>query len=597
MSNNSIKALFFEGEFNKALNLIDQLPVKDKLKGSVYKSGILLAKGQYQEYFNLIDEIIEKGNEQGDRFAILGAHFFKYLAYDFLVISRWLGIDIFASSGFLEEISNLIQSFEHFSDEQTQEWVSLLYCHQSWMELLYSDFNHSLKSVNKALTIGKRIKSAIARCIALIQLGEHYFRTGDLSSGFEYTQQALTLASKENLRLLTCALYRKLGKESIRRRDLVKASEYLSEGMTLSNEIAYENMVESITKSFIFLHLIKGDYDSALEFLRKNYQIIREKHWDWELRIIYNLFGEIYRLKGDLKNSLDNYQKSLVIATKLEDAYGQASAYRHIGKVYYDQGAFQEALEMFQKALQSFSQLKGPKQWGFLNQASCVYGLILVNVELNDLEQAKMYLNKLEEINKLPISKFSIRPNINLIYQFSKALMLKASKRMRDKVKALEIFEAMSKKESIDLDDLGFALFNICDLLLYEYRTSGETEIFQEIKEITERLYNLGKEKVIPPLTIRSMIIQSKLSLIEGQLEDVEKILEKAKEIAIEFNLEYLLNLVEKEQNNVKSELEKWKSLLKRNAPVNERLEKADLENYVKSALRVVSTFHEDIQG
>lgn len=596
MSINSIKLLFYEGEFDKALDLIEQLPIKDKLRGTVYKSGILLVKGQYQEYYQLIDEITEKGKQENDRFVILGSHFIKYLVYEYLDISRWLGIDIFDSSSFLKETSDLIQSYEHFDDEQTQEWISLLYCHQSWMEMLYSEFDHSLKSVNKALAIGEKLKSPIAKCIALIQSGEQYSRTGELSLGFEYTQQAFALASKKNLKLLKCALYRKLGKMSIRTGDLTKASEYLSEGMALSKEITYENMVESITRSLKDVHFKKGDYDRTLELLKKNYQIAKEKHLDGELRTIYNEFGEIYRLKGDLTNSLDNYQKSLAQAKKLNYQFGEVGAYRNIGKVYYDQGAYQEALEMFQKAYQVSSQLK-VEQWRSIYQISPVYGLILVNVELENFEEANLYLNRLEEISKLPISKLAIRIDINLLYQFSKALILKASKRMRNKVKALEIFEAISKQENIDLNDLSFALFNICDLLLYEYKSSGEKEIFKEIKEISEKIYNLGKEKTIPPLIIKSMIIKGKLNLMEGQLEDVERILEEAKQIAKDYKLTHLLNHVEKEQNKVKRELEKWKSLLERNAPVNERLEKADLENYVKSALRVVSTFQEDVQG
>ncbi|MHA2247134.1 MAG: tetratricopeptide repeat protein [Candidatus Hodarchaeales archaeon] len=607
MSINSIKELFFEGEFNRALDLIEKLPIKDKIRGAVYKSGILLAKGQYQQYFQLIDEIIEKRKQENDRFVILGSHFFKHLTVDYLTIARWLKIPIIAEDreSPLGETSNLIQLYEHFNDEQTQEWIALLYCHQSWMEMLHPDFDRSLKSVNNALAIGKKIKSPIAKCIALIQLGEHYSLTGDKSLGFEYTQQAFTLARKSNLKLLHCALYRKLGEMMIRRGDLSKASEYLSEGMALSKEMAYENMVESITISLKNLYFKKGDYDSSLELLSKIYNVAKEKQLEWELRTVYLEFGRIYRLKGDLTKSLDYFQKGMVQAKKLDYKYGQASAYRHIGEVYYDQGAFQEALETFQKAYQIYGQISGgfpSKGWYSLIQASSLYALILVNIELNNIEQAKLYLKNLKETSKLPVS-YILSPRERkkgedlLIYKLSKGLILKASKRMRDKVKALEIFEGISKQENISLNNLSFALFNICDLLLYEYRSSGEKEIFNEIKEITERLYNLGKEKNIPPLTIKSMIILSKLNLIEGQLEDVARILEEAKQIAKDYKLNFLLNHVEKEQNNVKSELEKWKSLLKRNAPVSERLEKADLENYVRSALRIVSTFQEDIQG
>ncbi|MFX0208088.1 MAG: hypothetical protein ACFFDT_19030, partial [Candidatus Hodarchaeota archaeon] len=214
---NSIKKLFFGGELNKALDLIEQLPVKDKLRGSVYKSGIFLVKGQYQQFFQLINEISEKGKQESDRFVILGVYFFKNLSNDILMIARWLRKPTVGGElRPLEEVSDLIQSFEHFNDEQTQEWISLLYCYQSMFELYnLADLDRSLKSVNTALTMGKKIKSPIVECIALIQLGEYYTKIGDLSLGFEHTQQAFTLASEKNLKLLHCALYRKLGELSI----------------------------------------------------------------------------------------------------------------------------------------------------------------------------------------------------------------------------------------------------------------------------------------------------------------------------------------------------------------------------------------------
>jgi tetratricopeptide (TPR) repeat protein len=606
LSINSIKSLFYEGEFNKALDLIEKLPDTEKLRGAVYKSGILLAKGQYQQYYQLIDEITKKGEQRKDRFVILGSYFFKHLTVDSLGMARWLRIPIIGEEreSPLGETSNLIKSYKQFKDDQTQEWIALLYCHQSWMAMIQPDLEYSLNSVNTALAIGKTIKSPIVICIALIQLGEYYSRTGDMSLGLEYIEQALTLSKNHKLKLLQCALYKKLGNMMIRRGDLSKATEYLQEGMTLSRKIAYENVVEAITISLKNLYFIKGEYDRSLELLSQITNVAKRKKLEWELRPIYLELGRIYRLKGDLTTSQDYFQKGLAQAKKLGYRFGQASAYRHMGEAYYEQGAFQEALEILQKAYQILGQLGGypSKGWCSFTQTNCIYDLILVNIELNKIEQAKKYLKKLKEVSDFPVSYIlSTRERKKgedlLIYKLSKGLVLKSSKRMRDKVKAMELFEEISKQKTINLKDLSFALFNICDLLLYEYKSSEEKEIFDEIKEISERLITLGTEKAIPPLIIRSMMIQSKLSLIEGKLQDVERILEKAKQISKEYNLDYLLNHVEKEQNNVHRELGKWKSLLERNAPINERLEKAELEDYVKGALRVVSTFREDIQG
>ncbi len=71
-------------------------------------------------------------------------------------------------------------------------------------------------------------------------------------------------------------------------------------------------------------------------------------------------------------------------------------------------------------------------------------------------------------------------------------------------------------------------------------------------------------------------------------------LLEEAHQIT---KLKGLVNLhqqVTVEQKKVKTEVDKWKSLLAQNAPVQERIEQAELEDYVLNALKLMDAFQKN---
>ena len=124
--------------------------------------------------------------------------------------------------------------------------------------------------------------------------------------------------------------------------------------------------------------------------------------------------------------------------------------------------------------------------------------------------------------------------------------------------------------------------------MLYEFRSAGEPEILDEIKALSQRLYNIGQERNVFPNTIKALLLQAKLSLVEGNLQRVEELLEEAQQIAQKKNLGKLLTMVTQEQEQIKTELHKWNSLLASNAPIQERIAQADLDSYIKNAIQIM---------
>jgi hypothetical protein len=209
-----------------------------------------------------------------------------------------------------------------------------------------------------------------------------------------------------------------------------------------------------------------------------------------------------------------------------------------------------------------------------------LWALIILTLEMGDRERAKEYLAQLEEM-----SEIEDRPRI---YQLATALLLKTSPQMRDKVRAQDIFERIANDASNFPGYITYSLLHLCDLLIFEYKSTEDMELFARIKSISQRLYDTGKTNNDPKTIIKALLLMSKLSLLDGDLKRVEQLLGEAHEIADQAGVINLMNQILQEKSQIKTELEKWDSLLARNAPIRERIEQAHLEEYVQEALRFI---------
>jgi len=79
-----IEKLYWEGEFDQALSLIEQLQPKDSLKGMMFKSGILNIRGLYQNALDLASDALQQSKETNEHTTRLMALFFYLWALLFL---------------------------------------------------------------------------------------------------------------------------------------------------------------------------------------------------------------------------------------------------------------------------------------------------------------------------------------------------------------------------------------------------------------------------------------------------------------------------------------------------------------------------------
>ena len=77
--------------------------------------------------------------------------------------------------------------------------------------------------------------------------------------------------------------------------------------------------------------------------------------------------------------------------------------------------------------------------------------------------------------------------------------------------------------------NLGFtARLCLCELLLLEFKTSGEEEVFQAAKTLVNDIQVTAEQQHVIPLQIEMNILQAKLFQIEGNFDQSERFLEQA---------------------------------------------------------------------
>ena len=157
---------------------------------------------------------------------------------------------------------------------------------------------------------------------------------------------------------------------------------------------------------------------------------------------------------------------------------------------------------------------------------------------------------------------------------------------MRFKMQAQEILTDIVKDSSHGpiTDNMIYAIPVLCDLLLDELKTYGETEVLTETKDLIKLFKSFAMDNNLYPFVIEALILDSKLSLIEGEINQAGEILDDAFKITQEKNLIFLQNKVELEKQELESNLVTWNSLVEQNASMYDRINQSKLQNYLKKA-------------
>jgi tetratricopeptide (TPR) repeat protein len=396
----------------------------------------------------------------------------------------------------------------------------------------------------------------------------YYLFKGDIKNALDSAMDAISLGEKIKcdsmigmIFLLISHIYSVLG-------DLEATLEYAMKGSKLFEKLDFQTGIGAFFYQIGLVDFYKGDLNKALEICENG--LSREKLSDFDKSNILNLLGRIYGEKGELNKSLKYIKQSIKLAEETKNYMFLTLSTRVLGEIYRRKGETDQAMKFFKQTLLLSEKI------GIVFIVPMLLYLILLNLDNNSDEEAQKYLARLENLSdQLENTLFKHG------YLLGKALMLKMSTRMRDKVKAEEMLKQINDDDFVFPEFHIISIVSLCDLLLEELFMYNDPEIINEIKPLIVQLLKIAEEQHSYSYLSEVKLLQAKLALIQMDLEEAKLLLTEAQQIAEERGLNLLAQKISSEHDILLEKVSEWEKLKKKNAPMAERIELASFDGVI----------------
>ncbi len=258
--NNNILAF---KNYLKALYYADSLKQESAIADLNSNIGlILLNQGDYAEavkyYFSAIN-VFEKLNEE-DRKAIVYTN---------------LGLIYEKMKNYPEALSKYDSAIRLATIAKDTE--TLCYCKNYLVEVAFKvgDYAKALELGNEAKIFCEKYGNATLVSDAEYNLGQVYYKLGNLAEGYKYYTIALEKKQKLQDRKSTAKIKNDIGLGLLAEEKPLEAEEYLTQALTIADSIGAKENIDDIYWSLIHLDSAKGDYKSGY-YNYRNYLIYKD---------------------------------------------------------------------------------------------------------------------------------------------------------------------------------------------------------------------------------------------------------------------------------------------------------------------------------
>jgi tetratricopeptide (TPR) repeat protein len=302
----------------------------------------------------------------------------------------------------------------------------------------------------------------------------------------------------------------------------------------------------------------------AKEFFEKSEH--NQKFQGWA----YIYLGLVEMSRGDYDQSIKKLNKSLEIAKQLNHQFSIQSAYGYFGVV-------EEYFNNYEKAISYYTKSARIKEE--TNQSLALsrdlYSLVILNIRLGNEKSANRLVSKLKGL-------VNTHAEIKYRKKLANALIHKNKKRSKHKTIAQNLFEEIIH-EDIKRPDISIeARLHLSELLLDEWRYYGEDEVLIHVNELIASIYEIAQELERIPLLIDVLLLRSKFTFLRMDLDLSLKLLEQARLLAEENQLDFKIPQIQKIEEEFQIEVEAASVLSRKGYKIQERLDKSRIIEYIE---------------
>ena len=326
---------------------------------------------------------------------------------------------------------------------------------------------------------------------------------------------------------------------------------------------------------------IKGEFQKSINYLLNVIDIVNKSHeeskYDYILAHTYGNLGTQFSDQGELDKGLEYLQKSLELSISTSNIDSQSICLANIGDTLLKKGDYNQAIQKYKEALDLFIQ-SGNQRF----EMTLLIALLLTYMFTKDENNKKFYFEKIT-------SKFNEHSNdefFSVNYLFSKALMLKESARLSDRVEAQKIFKEINNKNEFYSYITKESILYYLELLLDELKYSPNDALMDEIVKTNKKLMELAKNQASHILIAESMLINAKINILELNFDQARLELTQAQISAEERGLKLLSQKISNEHDNLLLKMNQWENILDDSSSIQERLELANLEEILRNMIQ-----------
>jgi tetratricopeptide (TPR) repeat protein len=427
------------------------------------------------------------------------------------------------------------------------------------------DAERILESLNNDSTVDYSRQQA-----DILFLQSHIYRfKGDLDGAFRLAKQCLSIRLDLNKKIDISSVYFLLGLLYLYESDSSLGLDFATKSLEIQEELRNKTGIARALYLVGTSYFVKGNFEKALKLSRECLKI-KEISTLTRLEII-DLLSGIYINRGQSERAIRYRKRQAELAHK-EGYFEQMiiSTYG-IGVLYRTTGEYELSTKYLKRGLALSEKFNSP--YGI--QASLFY-LILLNLDNNNIEQVKSYLQQLEEYKDQTSSQ--VFKNLFLL---SKALVLKNSGRIRNLSEAENLLKSFTEREIETPIIYRLALVNLCEIYLEELKFTNDISIIDEINPLINKIYKIAEKQNAHSWLADSKLLEAKLALIQMNFDKTKQLLIQAQRIAELNGLTTLALKISSEHDNLLEQVNEWKNLKNSNAPLSERIKLAAFNRVV----------------
>ncbi|MGD8978742.1 MAG: tetratricopeptide repeat protein [candidate division WOR-3 bacterium] len=455
-----------------------------------------------------------------------------------------------------------------------------LLCHGGVIHWYRGSLDRAIKYHESSLKILEELDDLSGMSKVVNNLGLVFWAKGDLGHAIECYLRSLVISEEIDDEQHMATTLTNLGNVYCMRGKLEEALEFYQRGLAIKEKLNLKRDIGSSLINIGSVYRLKGELDVALDYYRRGLVLSEELDDKTNIALAILNSGDVHCVRGELNRAMEHFQQALGLYQELGLKQMVALSLADIGEVYWKKGYVEQALEHYQQSLKMHEEMNNDPY-----VASDLLNLLWIALEKEDSSSAEQYLNKLEQINERTDNKV-----IDQRYRVAKALWLKSSKRARREIEAVKILEEVIKEEVGDYMLAVTAMIHLCDLLLGELKETGEEDILDEIKELTNRLLEIAEKQSSHSLLAQTYLLQSKLALIDLDMGQSKKLLRQAQSIAEEKGLIRLARAVAQERNSLQSQLKKLDSLIEQEPSKQEMIDLTRIDDLLEQMIQKTVT-------